>query len=89
MTHEEHFIDKANWRDQLQKVLPELKNQPEYSIILRGARKKEGLTQKQLAQVTGIPQGHISAMENGKMIIDKNIAKQFSEVLKVNYKIFL
>jgi hypothetical protein len=36
------------------------------AICLRGGRTKEGLTQKQLSEITGIPRCHISAMENGK-----------------------
>ena len=33
---------------------------------LKNARKKKGLTQLQLAQSGGLPQGHISSIESGK-----------------------
>jgi HTH-type transcriptional regulator/antitoxin HipB len=33
---------------------------------LQNARKNKGLTQRQLAQAVGLPQGHISRIENGK-----------------------
>jgi len=40
---------------------------PEFAIIqaLIDARKKAGLTQKQLSELTGIAQGDISRLENG------------------------
>lgn len=54
---------------------------PEYSgedlpgVCLRGSRYREGLTQRQLADMTGISQRHISEMENGKRTIGKEMAK--------------
>jgi hypothetical protein len=35
-------------------------------LALRGARYREGLTQRQLADLTEIPQRHISEMESGE-----------------------
>ncbi|WP_456325342.1 helix-turn-helix domain-containing protein [Desulfonauticus submarinus] len=61
----------------------------ETGAVLRGARQKEDLTQKQLAELTGIPQRHISEMENGKRPIGKKNAKKFAEVLKIDYRVFL
>jgi len=58
-------------------------------IALAGARTKEGLTQVQLARLTGIPQRHISEMEHGKRPIGKERAKKLAEVLKVDYHVFL
>jgi ribosome-binding protein aMBF1 (putative translation factor) len=58
--------------------------------ILRGARYREGLTQKQLAEFTGIPQRHISEMEHGKRPIGKKNAKMLAKALNVaGYKVFL
>ena len=57
--------------------------------MLRAARSKEGLTQVQLAYLTGIPQRHISVMEQGKRPIGKERAKKLAEVLKIDYHIFL
>jgi len=39
------------------------------SVALRGVRGEEGLTQKELADKSGIPQSHISLMEHDKMTI--------------------
>ncbi len=58
-------------------------------IALSGARTKEGLTQREVSVITGIPQRHISEMENGKRTIGKERAKKLAEALKVNYKVFL
>ena len=57
--------------------------------MLRAARSREDLTQLQLAQLTGIPQRHISEMEHGKRSIGKDRAKKLAEVLKIDYHIFL
>jgi transcriptional regulator with XRE-family HTH domain len=58
-------------------------------ISLRGARIKEGLTQTRLSELTGIPQRHISMMENGKRPIGKKNARILAKVLNMNYRIFL
>jgi ribosome-binding protein aMBF1 (putative translation factor) len=59
------------------------------SVALRGARKREALTQKGLAQLVGISQTHISEMEHGKRPIGKDMARRLAKVLKVNYRVFL
>ncbi|RLE19371.1 MAG: XRE family transcriptional regulator [Acidobacteria bacterium] len=56
--------------------------------VLRGARKKEGFTQKQLAKLTNIFQHHISEMENGKRSIGKKNAKLFGKILNIDYRVF-
>jgi DNA-binding XRE family transcriptional regulator len=58
-------------------------------IAIRGGRGKEGLTQKQLAELTGIAQHHISEMENGKRPIGKETAKKLAAALNVDYRVFL
>ncbi|MFH1021049.1 MAG: helix-turn-helix transcriptional regulator, partial [Pseudomonadota bacterium] len=59
---------------------------PEWAVILHGARIREGLTQVQLAQLTGIPQRHISEMENGKRAIGKERARALAKVLNADYR---
>ena len=64
---------------------------PEYAgkkqeIALRAYRTREGLTQKQLAALTGIPQHHISEMENGKRSIGKERAKRLAASLHCDYR---
>ena len=49
------------------------------SVLLSGARYREGMTQVQLAEKTGIPRRHISEMENGKQN-----ARKLAEVLNID-----
>jgi len=58
-----------------------------YSI--RDGRSKEGMTQKRLAELTGIAPQHISEMENGKRTIGKETAKKLATVLNMDYRVFL
>ena len=59
------------------------------SVVLRGARKREALTQKELARLVGVSQTHISEMEHGKRPMGKEMARRLAKVLKVNYRVFL
>ena len=61
----------------------------EAGLALRGARFREGLTQKQLADKLDILPHHVSLMEHGKRAISKKMALRLAEVLNVNYKVFL
>jgi len=73
------------WRD----AFPNLTDEQLPGVSLKGARVKEGITQKQLAEIAGVKQHHISEMENHKRSIGKKNAKKFAEALKINYKVFL
>lgn len=77
--------DSIPWREAFPPEWSE--NQP--GTALAGSRYKEELTQVQLSEKTGIPQRHISEMENGKRTIGKKNAKLFGEALNINYRIFL
>ena len=68
-----------------EKVYPDFNG----SVALRGARKREALTQKELAHLVGISQAHISEMEHGKRAIEKDLAKRLAKALKVNYRVFM
>lgn len=71
----------ASWRE----VFPNF----DPTVALRGARKKEGLTQKELADILGISQIHISQMEHDKRPIGKKMAHRLAKVLNVDYRAFL
>ncbi len=58
----------------------------EVQVALRAYRTREGLTQKQLAEISGISQHHISEMENGKRSIGKERAKKLAEALHCDYR---
>jgi len=82
------FVDTTDtipWRE----AFPEYKDEDLPGVCLRGSRYKEGLTQKQLAEMIGIPQRHISMMENGKRPIGKEMAKRLGKALNIGYKVFL
>jgi len=58
----------------------------EQEVALRAYRNREGLTQKRLAELTYIPQHHISEMENGKRSIGKERARRLAEALHCDYR---
>ena len=59
-------------------------------MALRGARSREGVTQRELADLTGMPQRHISEMDTGKRQIGKERAKKLAKALHVSdYRVFL
>ena len=58
-------------------------------LALRGARFREGLSQKELAKRCGISQENISKMENGQRPIGEKVAKKLAKALKINYKLLL
>ena len=59
-------------------------------MALRGARSREGVTQRKLADMTGMPQRHISEMETGKRQIGKERAKKLAKALHISdYRVLL
>ncbi|MDY6824683.1 MAG: helix-turn-helix transcriptional regulator [Thermodesulfobacteriota bacterium] len=76
--------DSVSWRD----AFPEYRdNEP--GAALAGARYKENLTQRQLSDLTGIPQRHISEMENGKRTIGRKNARLLADALNIDYRVFM
>lgn len=69
-------------------VFPEYAGKDQQTAI-RAYRYRENLTQRQLADLTSIPQRHISEMENGKRPIGKELAKRLGKALNADYKAFL
>ncbi len=77
--------DFIPWRE----ALPGYTDKDIPAVTLRAARRREGLTQKELAAKAGIPQAHISLMERGKMAIGVTRAKRLGKALNTGYKVFL
>lgn len=48
---------------------------------LRAARKRAGLTQKELGEKTGIPQSHISRIEKGEVDVQASSLVEIARVL--------
>ncbi len=77
--------DSIPWRE----LFPEFDEKSSPNIALKGARRNENLTQKELAHLAEIPQGHISEMENCRRTIGKESAKRLGQALNISYKVFL
>ena len=73
------------WRD----AYPKYAEEQLIGKALAGARYREWLTQMKLAELTSIPQRHISEMENGKRPIGKEMAKRLGKTLNISYKVLL
>ena len=58
-------------------------------VLLSGARYREGMTQAQLSEKTGIPRRHISEMENGKRTIGRQNARRLGAALHVDPRLLL
>jgi len=56
-------------------------------LALRGARYREGISQKELARRCGISQENISRMENGKRPIGVRVAKKLARVLRIDVEL--
>ena len=58
-------------------------------MVLRGARFRENMTQKELAKLSGLSQENISRIENGKRGVGIKIAKKLAKPLKISYLLLL
>lgn len=82
----EYRQDIMPWRQALKNVLSK---HGEPAAMVRGSRIKDSITQAELARRLGIPQQHISEMENGKRPIGKAMAKRLARVFRTDYRVFL
>jgi transcriptional regulator with XRE-family HTH domain len=73
------------WRE----AFPDLTDENIPGAMLAGTRHKEGITQRRLSELTGIPQRHISEMENSRRPIGKETARKLAKALNVDYRVFL
>ena len=61
----------------------------EPAVLLRGLRHKEGLTQIDFAKKIGVTQANLSAMENGRRNIGKEVAQRIAKKFRIDYRLFL
>ncbi|MBA2648458.1 MAG: helix-turn-helix transcriptional regulator [Legionella sp.] len=61
----------------------------ESGVLLKGLRSREGLSQIEFAKKINITQTNLSAIENGRRTIGKELAKRIAEIFEVDYRIFL
>lgn len=58
-------------------------------MVLRGARFRENMSQKELAKRSGVSQDNISRIENGKRGVGEKVARKLAKPLKINYLLLL
>ncbi len=58
-------------------------------LALRGARYREGLSQKELARRSGVSQENISKMENGSRAIGPKVAEKLANALNIKKALLL
>jgi len=58
-------------------------------MVLRGARFRENMSQKELARRSGVSQENISRIENGKRGVGEKVAKKLAKPLKIDYQLLL
>lgn len=58
-------------------------------LVLRGMRYREDLSQKKLAEKSGVTQNEISNIENGKRTVGKKIAEKLANALNFDYRLLL
>ncbi len=61
----------------------------EPATLLKGLRYREALSQLEFAKKLNISQTNLSAMENGRRTIGKELAKRIADVFGLDYRIFL
>lgn len=61
----------------------------EPGVLLKGLRYREGLSQVEFAKKLNISQTNLSAMENGKRTIGKELAKRIAKLFGLDYRYFL
>lgn len=66
-----------------------IEEQGEPGLLLKGLRHRESLSQLELAKILNISQTNLSAMENGRRVIGKELAKRIAQEFKIDYRLFL
>jgi DNA-binding XRE family transcriptional regulator len=74
------------WREAFKE---RIRKHSEGGLMLKGARSKANVTQKDLGCALAISQHHISEMENGKRPIGKEMARRFAAFFDSDYRLFL
>ena len=65
------------------------KDRGEAGVLLAGYRKRDRLTQAQLATMLDTHQSAVAAMESGKRAIGKILAKKMAKIFNTDYRNFL
>ena len=74
------------WREVMK---DEIAKYGESGLAIRGARARDGMSQKDLAEKLEIAQYNLSKMENGERPVGKNMAMKLAEIFNSDYRVFL
>lgn len=88
----ENFLDKYGESDSIpweELAKDRIAKYGKAGIVLRGARYREGLSQKELGKRTGVSQENISKMENSQRPIGKDVAKKLAKALNIDPDLLL
>ena len=66
-----------------------LQEKSEPGVLLKGLRYREGLSQIEFSKRVNISQTNLSAMENSRRNIGKELAKRIADIFELDYRIFL
>lgn len=78
--------DSVHWTEVAKEAIAKYK---QAGMVLRGARFREDMSQKELAKRSGVSQENISRIESGKRSIGEKVAKKLAKPLKINYTLLL
>lgn len=76
--------DSTSWEELAKDRIAKYKKS---GLALRGARYREGLSQKELSKRTGISQENISKMENGQRAVGEKVAKKLAKALRIDVEL--
>ncbi len=91
-SHDHPFLDKYGESESIsweELAKDDIAKYGKPAIALRGARYREGFSQKELAKRTGITQDNISKMENGKRPIGEKVAKKLAKALNIDFELLI
>ena len=87
---EQYKIESEEQLESINDVFGELITEHgEPAVLLKGLRTKEGLSQIDFAKEVRLTQQNLSAMENGRRSIGKEVAKRIAEKFGIDYRMFL
>lgn len=88
--HKEDFVTPWDEATPWENIASDrIKKYKKSGLALRGARYREGISQKELAKRCGISQDNLSRMENGKRTIGIKVAKKLAEALRIDFRLLI
>ncbi len=70
-------------------IIPPIPEKERVGRLLKGARLRAEMTQKQLAEAIGVPQSHISEYEKNTRPVPKDKARELAKLLKTVQEHFI